>query len=90
MLLELWAKISMQHVVYLMDFDGEITKTVARKTPLGLVAKRYWPSNIRRVLLRPGGRVYKGSYIERWGSDDVSKLFPAAEKSENSATNSDK
>jgi hypothetical protein len=86
MFLELWAKISMQHVVYLMDTDGEITKTIARKTPFGLVAKRYWPSNTRQVLLLPDGSVYKGAYIERWASDDVSKPFSATEKSENNQT----
>lgn len=62
----LWAMLTRQKVVYLKDHDGEITKTFAKKTPFGYVAKRYWPFNIRNVLLLPNGQVENGCYVHGW------------------------
>lgn len=63
---ELWAVLTRQKVVFLIDHDGEITKTVAKKTPFGYVAKRHWPFNIRNVLLLPDGKVENGVYVHEW------------------------
>ena len=63
---ELWAALTRQKVVYLKDHDGEITKTVAKKTPFGYVAKRMWPFNTRNVLLLPDGSVENGGYVHEW------------------------
>lgn len=71
---ELWALITRQKVVYLKDIDGEITKTVAKKTPFGYVAKRWWPFNIRNVLLLPNGEVEKGSYVTSWAAKADSEV----------------
>jgi hypothetical protein len=65
-MIELWAIITRQKVVYLKDHDGEVTKTVAKKTPFGYVAKRQWPFNIRNVLLLPDGSVENGCYVCEW------------------------
>ena len=50
MFYNIWAFITRQEVVYLLDFDGEVTKTFAKQTPFGLSAKRFWPLNIWNVL----------------------------------------
>lgn len=63
---EMWAFLTRQKVVFLRDRDGGITKTVAKKTPFGYVAKRYWPSNVRNVLLLPDGNVYSNPYVIEW------------------------
>lgn len=65
-MIEIWAFITGQKVVYLMDYDGYITKTVAKKTPFGYVAKRLWPFNIRNVLLLDDGTVAGLSYVKYW------------------------
>ena len=66
MFFEIWAKITRQKVVYLKDHDGTITKTVAKETPFGYVAKRFWPTDVRTVLLLPDGTVEGASYVEEW------------------------
>jgi len=63
---EIWAFLTRQKVVYLIDHDGEVTKTVATKTPFGYVAKRQWPFNFRTVLLEPYGTVRNGFYVVGW------------------------
>jgi len=63
---ELWAFFTRQKIVYLMDIDGSVTKTVAKKTPFGYVAKRMWPFNILNVLLLDDGTVEGGSYVKCW------------------------
>ena len=63
---EIWAFLTRQVVVYLLDHDGNVTKTVAKRTPFGLVAKRQWPTNIRNVLLLQNGEVSNGCYVARW------------------------
>jgi hypothetical protein len=66
MFLNIWAFITRQEVVYLLDYDGEVTKTVAKQTPFGgLTAKRHWPFNIRNVGCTVDG-VVNGSYVEDW------------------------
>ena len=65
MFLNIWAFITNQEVVYLRDFDNTVTKTVAKHTPFGLVAKRYWPHNTRNVLCTSEG-VAGGHYVHDW------------------------
>jgi hypothetical protein len=62
----IWAFITRGDCVWLDDFDGDITLTIARKTRSGeLMAERYWPYNIRSVVLNPDGTT-SCNYIERW------------------------
>lgn len=63
---KLWAFLTGQKIVYLKDSDGDVTKTLAKNTPYGYVAKRYWPFNIRNVILLDGGKVEGGSYVKEW------------------------
>ena len=70
---KIWALLTGQKIVYLKDHDGTITKTVAKETPFGLVAKRMWPFNIRNVLLLPGGKVENGVYVIEWRSLNCAK-----------------
>ena len=65
MFLNIWAFITRQEVVYLHDFDGEVTKTVAKHTPFGLIAKRWWPFDIIKVLCTKDG-VHGGDYVHDW------------------------
>jgi len=68
---EIWAFVTGQVVVFLKDHDGTITKTVAKKTPFGLVAKRIWPFHIRDVLLMEDGTVENGCYVKNWKYPNV-------------------
>jgi len=53
-------------LVWLEDYDGEVTLSIARKTPWNkLIAKRYWPSGIRFVVLLDDGNV-ENSYVKKW------------------------
>lgn len=65
MFYNIWAFITRQEVVYLKDYDGDVTKTVAKKTPFGLSAKRCWPLSIKNVLCTPDG-VENGTYVVDW------------------------
>jgi hypothetical protein len=62
MFVEIWAKLTNQKVVYLKDHDGEVTKTVARCTPFGYVARRHFQD----VLLLPEGKVQGPIYVTAW------------------------
>ena len=64
MFFNIWAFLTKQKVVYLLDYDGEVTKTLAKKTPFGYVAKRYWPLNTRNCLLKEDGSIMGGSYVK--------------------------
>lgn len=66
----LWAFLTGQKIVWLKDVDGELTKTFAKKTPFGYKAKRWWPFNIRAVLLNPDGTVSHGAYVREWKFDN--------------------
>lgn len=66
MFFKLWSLLTFQKVVYLLDFDGEVTKTVAKKTPFGYVAKRWWPFPHGVCLLKDDGTVFGGSYVTHW------------------------
>jgi len=63
---KIWAWLTGQKIVYLQDFDGEITKTFATKTPFGWVAKRHWPESLKNVLLLKNGLVENGVYVTKW------------------------
>lgn len=67
MFVRIWAILTGGDLVWLRDHDGEVTLTIARRTPFGdLIAKRFWPTNIRNVMLLPGGEVAGGAYVEEW------------------------
>ena len=66
MLIEIWTKLTNQKVVYLKDYDGEITKTVARRTPFGYVARRHFQD----VLLLPDGKVQGPIYVTEWAEEE--------------------
>lgn len=62
-----WAKLIGGKLVWLRDYDGEVTLTVAKLNPWGeWIAKRYFPFSIRQVRLMPGGKVSGASYVEDW------------------------
>jgi hypothetical protein len=69
MLLKLWAFLTGQQVVWLLDNDGTVTRTIARQTPFGLVAKRYWPFSIRDVLCEADGKIPNGCYVIQWKAE---------------------
>lgn len=69
MFYKLWAFLTNQEIVWLKDSDSSLTKTFAKVTPFGLMAKRYWPHNVRNVLLLPDGTVEAGSYVKEWKYD---------------------
>ena len=69
MLYEIWAFITGQEIVWLKDYDGELTKTFAKKTPFGYVAKRWWPFNIRNVVCLPDGSTTGVPYVHYWKFD---------------------
>lgn len=66
MFIEIWAKLTNQKVVYLKDYDGEVTKTVARRTPFGYVATRLGHG----VLLLPDGKVQGPIYVTEWAEEE--------------------
>lgn len=63
---KLWAFLTRQVPVCLRDHDGKLTNTVARKTPFGLRAKRWWPFNIRNVSLKEDGSIAEDCYVHEW------------------------
>jgi len=56
-MMKIWAWLTRQELVWLRDDDGEVTLTFAKRSPFGLVAKRYWPSTIRTVTCGDDGKV---------------------------------
>ena len=66
MVKRIWALLTGGNPVYLMDYDGEVTLTIARRNKFGTVtAKRWWPSKIRLVTLLPDGTV-DDVYVRKW------------------------
>lgn len=66
MIIRFWAWLTNGKLVWLQDFDGEVTLSIARPNPFGgMVAERHWPFNIRKVYLLPNGDVI-GSYVRKW------------------------
>ena len=65
MLERLIARLFGRVVVYLLDFDGEVTKRWAKVTPFGLVCRRMWPGG-QKCLLLPGGVVNGPRYVHGW------------------------
>lgn len=53
-------------VVWLMDFDGEVNKRWAYKTPFGFVCNRKGFVLRRPCLLLEDGRVSGVSYVSEW------------------------
>lgn len=64
----IWSKLTGQRLVYLRDFDGEVTLTFERKTPFGYsTAKRWWPYWVgESVILLPDGQVKQPHYVKEW------------------------
>lgn len=64
MILRLWAWLTGGRVVWLLDFDGETTRTIARPCGFGLMkASRMIGTN---VSLHKDGSVQGASYVKRW------------------------
>lgn len=55
-----------RRVVALQDFDMVVSYSLAYDTPFGLMAERYWPFNIRKVLLVEDGTIKPNTYVIRW------------------------
>ena len=63
----IWAFLTGRKVVILRDDDGETALSVAYKNEWGeLCAKRYWPFEIRIVILNEDGTVSPRSYVKKW------------------------
>lgn len=61
-----WAFLTRQEVVYLVDFDGDITRTFARRTATRMLAERHWPLWIHTVILNEDGTIGNRSYVKSW------------------------
>lgn len=62
----IWAKLTGGKLVWLRDFNGTCTKSIAYKNAFGeLTAERWWPMAIRRVILNADGSI-DGSYVTNW------------------------
>jgi len=67
MIKRIWAYLTNGELVWLQDHDGEVTLTIARRTVFNtLIAKRYWPFDIKIVILSPDGNVLNGGYVRKW------------------------
>jgi hypothetical protein len=64
------AEIFGRRVVYLLDFDGEVTKRWAKETPFGLTCTRFE----RHVLLLPDGTIRGPSYTKAWAESNPVKF----------------
>lgn len=61
-ILRIFAYLTGQKIVYLLDFDGEVSISLAFKTPFGWVAKR----NGRKILLEANGKTRGVPYVVAW------------------------
>lgn len=69
LLMYIWAELSGGELIWLKDHDNEVTLSIARQDPWGIMtAKRYWPLNMRTVVLLPDGTIDNGSYVRFWKS----------------------
>lgn len=59
------AFLSGRELVWLIDFDGEVSLRAAKRTPFGLVCNRFG-FGFARCLLLPGGRVQGPSFVKQW------------------------
>ena len=54
-------------IIYLQDFQGEIYRTIEKKTPFGKTAYVYWFTKTGQVILNENGTTSgRASYIEKW------------------------
>lgn len=51
-------------LVWLEDFDGEVTKSIAYKTGFGKLKAKRMPGSLS--ILLPDGSVQKPNYVKRW------------------------
>lgn len=66
MIKRIWCWITGGELVWLRDFDGEVTLSIAYTNPWGeKCAKRWWPTSIRTVRRLDGGKV-DGGFVEGW------------------------
>jgi hypothetical protein len=66
MIKRIWCWITGGELVWLRDFDGDVTLSIAYTNAWGeKFAKRWWPTNIRIVRLLDDGKVI-GGYVEDW------------------------
>jgi hypothetical protein len=69
MLTRLWALLTGGTLVWLKDYDGEVTLAIARRDPWGeLTANRLWPWGTRIVRLNDDGTAGSDStcYVRKW------------------------
>lgn len=62
------AFVTRRPLVWLRDHDGEITLTLAKRSPWGdLTAERWWPfTGLHTVTLADDGSCPNGSYVRQW------------------------
>ena len=62
---KIWAFLTGGEVIWLEDFDGELTKTIAYRIGKGkMQATRM--AFVRKATLEPDGSVSFPSYVEKW------------------------
>lgn len=65
--MEKWiASLFGRRVVWLRDFDGELSKHWAKVTPFGLSCRRYLVLAETHCLLLPDGSVRGPSFVDEW------------------------
>ena len=65
--MEKWiARLFGRRVVYLRDFDGEVTKRWAKPTPYGMVCRRMEYVSGSMCILLAEGKVAGPVYVEEW------------------------
>jgi len=69
MIKRIWAFLTGGTPVWLKDFDGTVTLTIARTDAWGDIwAERHWPFEIHKIQLLPDGtcKQKNGTYVDFW------------------------
>lgn len=67
MIMRIWAWLTGGELVYLRDFDGEVSESIAYTNAWGeKSAYRYWATKIHHVCLLPDGTVQQPNYVKEW------------------------
>lgn len=62
----IWAKLTKGKLVWLEDFDGEITLRIARKHPFGGLRTNRMSFGITPLQLLEDGSIEPKCYVKRW------------------------
>lgn len=62
---KIWAFLTGGKVVWLEDFDGEVTRTIAYQIGKGKMQARLM-SSVRKATLESDGSVSYPSYVKKW------------------------